>query len=771
MTREGDKRWITQYGALFCVLNSYGQVVTWKLATGVAFNVIKDLLFPLKERLKKQGRKLSEFYIDNCCSWRKKLQQVFGEELKVKLDIFHAVKRISDKIPKRHHLRRECMSQWSLVFRDRTDQGEKRSKATPSPAVLESNLDEFLQRWKDAKYDEKTVLNEAALHEISNIRKHMKKGCLSGIKPGRGTNRNESLHKDLNNIMSSSRYGVELAYALFTVCFYKHNERMASVVEKRAAYPIEFYDDVSNGPVPSEHFGLSFEFRECVSGSSTQSLVSQVKLDINSTYAQLYAYITDKPLCHVKKPSLILEDSDADTEDNSEAFSDIEQPMPIMAVDPPQVISVVTAKAILIRALTWYFLHKCISSLSTTASVNIYCFPFLTSYYMVNVFNDITSENLSEKPEQRLDDLLTSWNLRRCPSEDIFGAFGHNLNLQVEKGNVYLQQFLVDNGIATKPSSQVTCQLKRLVFAEWLGENSEDYQEFLTYTQLQEQASLLQDGSRSSEIGDLVILALSNVMKIPIVLFTSAKNMPIAIQLPTQSTVFNIDPVLVAYVQGMPGYFSAVKPASSEDSVLQSVATGSAQTSSPAENTSPPSKGCFCGKKAIRGTPCSYSLKEYTCRCPCYNKQQACSDDCRCKCCGNPYGVRPESGQKTKIGHKRKRFAHQQQSVPLRGKSGHKFMEEVGEQASIGGFSETEFLIVCAIIHGLLTEGSGYCTWDRAKDIDSLKVHSVYTSILDVVQSMGISLPMYTRTDQEISKLLKLSVVKNELSHQYCYMK
>ena len=306
--------------------------------------------------------------------------------------------------------------------------------------------------------------------------------------------------------------------------------------------------------------------------------------------------------------------------------------------------------------------------------------------------------------------------------------------------------------------------------AEWLGENSEDYQEFLTYSQLQEQATLLQSGSRLSEIGDLVILALSNLLMIPIVLFTSAKNMPIAIQLPTQSTVVNLDPVIVAHVQGMPGYFSAVKPAPSEDSVSPNVATGS-QTSPQADKASQLSKGCFCGKKAVRGTPCSYSLKEYTCRCPCYNKQKACSDDCRCKCCGNPHGVKPESGQKAKIGQKRKREAHRQQSVPLRGKASHKFMDEVGEQASIGGYSEMEFLIVCAIIHGLLTEEGRHCSWDCVKDIDSIKVHSVYTSILDVIQSMGISLPMYTRTDQEISKLLKLSVAKNELSHQYCYMK
>ena len=95
-----------------------------------------------------------------------------------------------------------------------------------------------------------------------------------------------------------------MLYLLY-MCFYKHNERMASVVEKRVDFPIEFYHDVSNGPVPSEHFGLSFESRDSVPGSSTSSLV---KLDINSTYAQLCEHITGIPLCHVKQVSQILAD-------------------------------------------------------------------------------------------------------------------------------------------------------------------------------------------------------------------------------------------------------------------------------------------------------------------------------------------------------------------------------------------------------------------------------------------------------------------------------
>ena len=61
---------------------------------------------------------------------------MFGDSLKVYLDLFHAVKRVSDKIPKRHPLRQECVEDLRMVFRDPTDQGVKRTKETPSPDVL-----------------------------------------------------------------------------------------------------------------------------------------------------------------------------------------------------------------------------------------------------------------------------------------------------------------------------------------------------------------------------------------------------------------------------------------------------------------------------------------------------------------------------------------------------------------------------------------------------------------------------------------------------------
>ena len=144
------------------------------------------------------------------------LQHVYGTHLNVRLDIFHAVKRVSDKVPNRHPLRHECMNEFSMVFRDPTDRGAERTKATPAPAVLVAQLNSFIMKWKDVEYSGWSVLSQAALKEADNLRKHMEKGCLSGIKPGRGTNRNEALYKNLKRIVSSSRYGIELADALLS---------------------------------------------------------------------------------------------------------------------------------------------------------------------------------------------------------------------------------------------------------------------------------------------------------------------------------------------------------------------------------------------------------------------------------------------------------------------------------------------------------------------------------------------------------------------------
>ena len=259
-----DKRWITQYNSLFCVLNHIGQVVTWRLTPSVSFDTIKDTLTALKDRFAVQGKPVKEFYIDNCCSWRNSLQAVFRPHLKVYLDLFHAIKRVGDKIPKRHPFRSECMADLRMVFRDPSDRGPQRQKPTPSSTTLLANMETFVWKWRSVQSNDKLVLNQAAIRETENLKKHTEKGCLSGIGPGRGTNRNERLHRQLNTIMSSSRYGVELGYALLSTCMFQHNEKQVAKAEKRMERTIdEYIEKYFHQPDPSERFGLCFSRFDC----------------------------------------------------------------------------------------------------------------------------------------------------------------------------------------------------------------------------------------------------------------------------------------------------------------------------------------------------------------------------------------------------------------------------------------------------------------------------------------------------------------------------
>ena len=102
--------------------------------------------------------------------------------------------------------------------------GNVRQLPTPSPKDLENNIDAFIKRWKDVKsHCGKIILTPQVLEEINKLRQHINRGCLSYIRPGRGTNRDESLHKRINNFMKYSKVGTELAYALLMSVFDHYN--------------------------------------------------------------------------------------------------------------------------------------------------------------------------------------------------------------------------------------------------------------------------------------------------------------------------------------------------------------------------------------------------------------------------------------------------------------------------------------------------------------------------------------------------------------------
>lgn len=88
--------------------------------------------------------------------YSKKIQHVFGTEVPIKLDLFHAISRVTQKISKqqRHFLSGSCILDFVNVFRCDNDKEKERKQQTPSSQEIMDSLKRFLLKWKDMKNGE-----------------------------------------------------------------------------------------------------------------------------------------------------------------------------------------------------------------------------------------------------------------------------------------------------------------------------------------------------------------------------------------------------------------------------------------------------------------------------------------------------------------------------------------------------------------------------------------------------------------------------------------
>ena len=94
--------WVRLYNSLFVVMNEWKQIVSWYFTKKESFSFAQEVLGQLEI-----GNDIEYFIIDNCCKWKAKIKELFGENIKVKLDPFHGIQRITSTIRKtnRHHSR------------------------------------------------------------------------------------------------------------------------------------------------------------------------------------------------------------------------------------------------------------------------------------------------------------------------------------------------------------------------------------------------------------------------------------------------------------------------------------------------------------------------------------------------------------------------------------------------------------------------------------------------------------------------------------------
>ena len=162
-------------------------------------------------------------YIDDCCKLRNKIKKLFGYNITVKLDLFHAIQRITKTLSKKHSLFQQCIQDLRLVFRCKGDYEISRLSNTPSIEIIQKNMENFVTKWDKMTDVNGEKLFKPTISAIENLYNHILTGCLSDIPPGGGTNRNERLHEHINKYFNRSRIGILLAYSLLHMILYADN--------------------------------------------------------------------------------------------------------------------------------------------------------------------------------------------------------------------------------------------------------------------------------------------------------------------------------------------------------------------------------------------------------------------------------------------------------------------------------------------------------------------------------------------------------------------
>ena len=527
--RATDSAFIPQFKNLFVCLNEYGQVVCWRLTKTTAFEQIGDLLTVLKRKLDAREDNLKMIIVDDCCSVRGSYQNIFPNT-PVKLDLFHVCQRFVKTLPKGCAKTQQLCKEFGLVFRANGDVGEERTMETPSAEDQLSNLEIFLTKWQGQ-------LSKETLAVVGNIRKHVEKNCCSYLPPGLGTQKNERLHKLLKKSLlgGASTISPELAVAIFSVVLYiwsckrnptamKHtsNSRVIPVV------PVELND--------MAHHSSSSTPSSTIFKSSEMTINIPATLSNNANNSKTKHFFTNLPMPPMSTLTSVI---DLKTE---------------------QVLQYIISRTLHVHELFMSIEKKC-----QTRVFDIFHFPhmdvggLLNNLKMVNASH--TSLEMHMNEECLLRNLMSfGLELDRVPGDgnccfsSIILGMKKVLSIAGPNNETFFEH-LRSIGLGNDISSDT--EVLRQLFCNEIRSNIDNYKEWVSFDITTELDRFIQSGWFDSSLGDLCVLACSNVLKAGIMVITSLPNMPYIPFIPEE--LLSSDMIYISYNHSNAGHYDATK--------------------------------------------------------------------------------------------------------------------------------------------------------------------------------------------------------------------
>lgn len=527
ITRD-DGKFIRQFENVFLGLNENGEVMVWRFTKSTSSAEIIYLLKQLKDRLDEAAVSLEIIVVDDCCHSMSLYKEIFPGE-KIRLDLFHACSRIVQTVAKSESFSKTFSNELSLIFRKDGDLDNERAMNTADPDEIEANLERLLFVWN-------SKLKKETLHQIENLRKHIRKGCLSDIPPGCGTELNERLHRHLNRslLCGVSKIGPELAIAVMTCALYAwnckrkgktlHNKRTAPIT------PIELETLETNAMVNHHHLKVG----HCTPSSSSSQNVPKSESEKNLKSENKLLFF----------PFNVFKSANSVEELKCEI-----------------VLHYIIQRVLHFQEFLNKFTERC-----ENKGIDIISLLWSVTQTVEKLVEDETNLNtlnfdLSFQHIDNLNRNLSGFKLKvdEVPKDGncLFRAISRQLNKHLTTCHEEkLQHHISVIGLG-KSEKDDTAKLREL-FVRELSENIDNYKEWMSGKSiLTEINNFKDDGYYASEVGDICTRACANILRIPIVLVTALPTVPTIPFLP-QDFVTSV-PIYIAYDHSGSGHYDATK--------------------------------------------------------------------------------------------------------------------------------------------------------------------------------------------------------------------
>ena len=531
-SRGSDNKYIKQFENLFIVLNEDHKVVGWRLTKSTAFEDIRDLLQEIKYSL---DNPLKTVIVDDCCKVKRQYESIFPG-IVVKLDLFHATQRVIKTFPKGSEWSKQISSEFGLVFREDGDCGATRCLRTPEPEVIERNLDNFIKKWKH-------TLNEnvqtKTFRELENLRIHVKKGCISGIEPGQGTECNERLHQTLNKslLCGATKIGPEIAIAVITLIFYALNCRREGKKHEGNSRIIPFV------PLPS------------VKAVKVAEELEEQKL--RTAHLNCGAVGDDIQLDNVWR----------NCEIDTSVFEGLSANAIFMLENVEDMCNDTVTALLMKNTKTMLDMLNEINNQCNDRSFNAYDLPVKQSVGDDHVLaSDSDTDPSSEQDHNSLlIRNLSSFNLEIDPVEGDGDCAFRSIIKQMRKtlewndANGKLTDHLKDMGLAGAAIDDDVFTLRQLFVN---NVQSNEYYQMLLGISVEElnaeSERFREQGTFSGEVGDLVMKVCSDILQIPILVITSMPRHSYVPFIPDEMVVTST--LYVAFNAFGPGHYDGTRP-------------------------------------------------------------------------------------------------------------------------------------------------------------------------------------------------------------------